>query len=55
MYTQLSAPQGVTDLVFVTDARCSLPADVRAAFLAWKAGASARLVTLVIDSPPGLY
>ena len=53
MYADLKAPPGVTDLVFVTDARCRLPADVRGAFLAWKATTRARLVTLVIDSPPG--
>ncbi len=53
MYAALKAPPGVTDLVFVTDAKCRLPADVRDAFLAWKASARARLVTLVIDNSPG--
>jgi len=53
MYAALKAPPGVTDLVFVTDAKCRLPADVRDAFLAWKAATRARLVTLVIDNPPG--
>jgi uncharacterized protein with von Willebrand factor type A (vWA) domain len=53
MYRELNAPAGVTDVVFVTDARCRLPPAVRDAFLAWKAAARARLVTLVIDSPPG--
>ena len=47
------AAAGVTDVVFVTDARCRLPADVRDAFLAWKRSARARLVTLVIDNAPG--
>jgi uncharacterized protein with von Willebrand factor type A (vWA) domain len=32
----------------VTDAACRLPADVTAAFAAWKAAARARLVTLVV-------
>jgi uncharacterized protein with von Willebrand factor type A (vWA) domain len=53
MYAELKAPAGVTDLVFVTDARCRLPPGVRDAFLAWKTAARARLVTLVIDNPPG--
>jgi uncharacterized protein with von Willebrand factor type A (vWA) domain len=53
MYAELKAPPGATDVVFVTDARCRIPADVRGAFLAWKAVARARLVTLVIDNVPG--
>ena len=53
MYRELGAPAGVTDLVFVTDARCRLPADLRAAFSDWKRAAQARLVTLVVDNPPG--
>ena len=32
---------------------CRLPPAVRTPFLAWKAAARARLVTLVIDHPPG--
>ena len=53
MYADLNAPAGATDVVFVTDARVRLPADVRDRFAAWKAAAKARLVTLVIDHPPG--
>ncbi|HEX4607090.1 MAG TPA: hypothetical protein VH092_02710 [Urbifossiella sp.] len=53
MYAELKAPVGITDVVFVTDARCRLPADVAAGFVAWKAAVRARLVSLVIDSPPG--
>ena len=53
MFAELAAPPGVTDVVFVTDAKCRLPADVRDAFLAWKRAARARLVSLVIDNPPG--
>ena len=53
MYRELRAPAGVTDLVFVTDARCRLSADVKNHFLDWKRAAQARLVTLVIDNRPG--
>ena len=53
MYRELKAPTGVTDLVFVTDARCRLPAEIKNCFLEWKRAAHARLVTLVIDNPPG--
>ena len=53
MYAELKAPPGVTDLVFVTDARCRLPPAERDAFLRWKAAAGARLVTLVVGCPPG--
>ncbi|WP_143393792.1 hypothetical protein [Fimbriiglobus ruber] len=53
MYAALKAPPGVTDLVFVTDARCRLPADVQKGFLDWKRSVQARLVSLVVDNPPG--
>jgi uncharacterized protein with von Willebrand factor type A (vWA) domain len=53
IYAELGAPAGVTDLVFVTDCLCRIPADVRDRFLAWKRSAKARLVTLVIDGEPG--
>lgn len=53
MYRELKAPTGVTDLAFVTDARCRLPADLQTQFLGWKQSVRARLVTLVIDNPPG--
>jgi uncharacterized protein with von Willebrand factor type A (vWA) domain len=53
MYRELRAPAGVTDLIFVTDAKCRLPGEIKKHFLDWKASARARLVTLVIDSVPG--
>ncbi|QDU21724.1 hypothetical protein [Urbifossiella limnaea] len=53
MYADLKAPPGVTDLVFVTDAKCRLPVEVKNHFLKWKAGAKARLVTLVVGNDPG--
>jgi uncharacterized protein with von Willebrand factor type A (vWA) domain len=53
MYADLKAPPGVTDLIFVTDAKCRIPGGICDTFLAWKAAARARLVTLVVDSPPG--
>jgi uncharacterized protein with von Willebrand factor type A (vWA) domain len=52
-YEQLRAPKGVTDVIFITDAICRLPAGVRDDFLAWKKQAQARLITLVIQSTPG--
>ena len=52
-YARLGAPRGATDVLFLTDAKVHLPADVRARFLAWKASVSARLTTLVIGSEPG--
>jgi uncharacterized protein with von Willebrand factor type A (vWA) domain len=53
MYRELKAPSGVTDVVFVTDAVCRLPSDVRKAFLDWKREAKARLVTLVLNNGAG--
>jgi len=52
-YYQLGAPVGKTDVIFVTDAICSIPAKLREQFLAWKRQVQARLITLVIKSEPG--
>jgi uncharacterized protein with von Willebrand factor type A (vWA) domain len=52
-YRRLNAPRGKTDLIFVTDAICRVPAEVRDRFLAWKQEVKARLISLVIDSDPG--
>jgi hypothetical protein len=52
-YQQLKAPTGKTDLLFLTDARCRLPDEVRERFLTWKRQAQARLTTLVIGGEPG--
>jgi uncharacterized protein with von Willebrand factor type A (vWA) domain len=52
-YQQLRAPLGRTDLLFLTDARVRIPADVRQRFLDWKRSVQARLTTLVIGSAPG--
>ncbi len=53
MYKEIGAPPGVTDLIMLTDAKCRIPADVRARFLAWKHQTKARVISLVIDNPPG--
>jgi uncharacterized protein with von Willebrand factor type A (vWA) domain len=52
-YRQLKAPRGKTDLIFVTDALCRVPGDVKDQFLAWKQEVKARLISLVIDNDPG--
>lgn len=53
MFAELKAPPGVTDVIFVTDAVCRLPPEVRTPFLAWKRQAKARLVTLVLNTAAG--
>lgn len=52
-YRRLGAPAGVTDVVFVTDAQCRIDAESKKRFLDWKKSSQARLVTLVLDNPPG--
>jgi uncharacterized protein with von Willebrand factor type A (vWA) domain len=52
-YRRLGCPAGATDVLFLTDALCRLPPDVREGFLTWKRQAQARLITLVIESTPG--
>lgn len=53
IYQQLKAPAGKTDVIFLTDAICRLPADVMATFVAWKKTVQARLITLVIGAAAG--
>ena len=52
-YRAMKAPPGDTDVIFITDAVCHIPAEVQAAFVAWKRSAKARLITLVIQNEPG--
>jgi len=52
-YEQLNAPRGTTDVIFITDAQCRIPDEIRDTFLAWKSRVKARLITLVIRSAPG--
>src|SRR3954469_19098548 len=52
-YQDLKAPAGRTDVVFITDAQCHIPAGLRDRFNGWKKQVQARLITLVIRSAPG--
>jgi uncharacterized protein with von Willebrand factor type A (vWA) domain len=52
-YQKLGAPVGKTDVIFITDAICSIPAKLQEQFLDWKRHVQARLITLVIKSKPG--
>jgi uncharacterized protein with von Willebrand factor type A (vWA) domain len=53
IYREVGAPYGKTDVIFLTDAQCRLPAEVQEDFLAWKRSVQARLVTLVIGGEAG--
>ena len=52
-YRRLGAPPGRTDVLIVTDAKCHIPAALRAPFLAWKTAARVRVVSLVVGAEPG--
>ena len=52
-YRRLGAPAGVTDVVFVTDELCRIPAELAAGFTAWKQSVGARVISLVIGNDPG--
>ncbi len=52
-YRRLGAPAGVTDILFVTDAQCRIPADMAARFNAWRRSVKARVVSLIVGSEPG--
>jgi uncharacterized protein with von Willebrand factor type A (vWA) domain len=52
-WRRLGAPEGDTDVLFLTDAICRIPPDVQKRFLDWKRLARARLITLVVEGEPG--
>jgi uncharacterized protein with von Willebrand factor type A (vWA) domain len=53
MYRELGAPTGATDVLFITDCRCTIPEKECAAFLVWKKSVQARLCTLVLSDDAG--
>jgi uncharacterized protein with von Willebrand factor type A (vWA) domain len=53
IYTDLKAPVGATDVIFVTDAECYLPAGIVKSFNTWKKSVNARLISLVIGCSDG--
>jgi uncharacterized protein with von Willebrand factor type A (vWA) domain len=53
MYAELNAPLGDTDIIALTDCRCSIPSEVCDRFQAWKRTVQARFVTLAISDDPG--
>jgi uncharacterized protein with von Willebrand factor type A (vWA) domain len=53
IYHDLRAPVGDTDVLFVTDCRCTIPTPVSDEFIAWKKAVSARLWTLVLGVEAG--
>jgi uncharacterized protein with von Willebrand factor type A (vWA) domain len=53
IHQALQAPEGKTDVLFLTDSICSVSASAEQAFNAWKARTKARLITLVIGNPGG--
>jgi uncharacterized protein with von Willebrand factor type A (vWA) domain len=52
-YQKLGAPVGKTDVIFITDAICRIPARLQEEFCAWKKLVQARLISLIIQSTPG--
>jgi uncharacterized protein with von Willebrand factor type A (vWA) domain len=53
IYGELKAPIGDTDVIALTDCRCSIPSAVCETFNAWKRSVRARLVTLVLGDDAG--
>jgi uncharacterized protein with von Willebrand factor type A (vWA) domain len=53
MYAELKAPLGDTDIIALTDCRCSIPAETCERFLAWKRSVRTRFITLALSDDPG--
>lgn len=52
-YAALGAPRGKTDVLFITDAVCVIPADGVASFNAWKREVGAKVSGLIVGSRAG--
>jgi uncharacterized protein with von Willebrand factor type A (vWA) domain len=52
-FRRLRCPEGVTDIVVITDAILRIPDSLRASFNAWKVQVKARMISLVVRSEPG--
>jgi uncharacterized protein with von Willebrand factor type A (vWA) domain len=53
IFTEIGAPVGNTDLIYITDAELSISQKKAEAFKAWKVSVQARLISLVLNSDPG--
>ena len=53
IFTELSAPAGKSDLIYITDAELSISQKKATEFKTWKASVQARLISLVLNSDPG--
>lgn len=53
IFTEIGAPLGKTDLIYVTDAELGISEKKAAEFTSWKASVQARLISLVLNSNPG--
>jgi len=53
IFTEIGAPVGKTDLVYITDAELRISQKKATEFKTWKASVKARLVSLVLNTDPG--
>ena len=53
IFTEIGAPLGKTDLIYVTDAELRISQKKATEFKSWKVSVQARLISLVLNSNPG--
>ena len=53
IFTEIGAPAGKTDLIYITDAELRISEKRATEFKTWKASVRARLVSLVLNTDPG--
>jgi uncharacterized protein with von Willebrand factor type A (vWA) domain len=53
IFTEIGAPLGKSDIIYVTDAELRISDKKASAFKAWKRTVQARLISLVLNSDPG--
>jgi uncharacterized protein with von Willebrand factor type A (vWA) domain len=53
IFTEIGAPVGKTDLVYITDAELRISQKKATEYNSWKASVKARLISLVLNTEPG--
>ena len=53
IFSEIGAPVGKTDLIYITDAELSISQKKATEFKTWKASVQARLISLVLNTDPG--
>ena len=53
IFNEIDAPQGQSDLIYISDAQLKISQKKATEYNSWKASVKARLISLVLNTDPG--